>query len=77
MYQKLVFRFELILINFSNFKFYSTNFKTYILIIDFSGTPGTPVKPNHLEIMGNGSSARSTNGNVSLVFPQTGIIFEA
>lgn len=27
-----------------------------------SGT-GTPVKPNHLEIMGNGSAARSTNGN--------------
>lgn len=27
-----------------------------------SGTPGTPVKPNHLEIMGNGSTARSTNG---------------
>lgn len=33
-----------------------------------SGTPGTPVKPNHLEIMGNGSTARSTNGN--FVFPK-------
>lgn len=32
----------------------------------FSGTPGTPVKPNHLEIMGNGSNARSTNGNFPL-----------
>lgn len=31
-----------------------------------SGT-GTPVKPNHLEIMGNGSAARSTNGNFSLL----------
>jgi hypothetical protein len=27
-----------------------------------SGTPGTPVKPTHLEIMGNGNG-RSTNGN--------------
>jgi hypothetical protein len=31
----------------------------------FSGTPGTPIKPNHLEIMGNGSHGRSTNGNLS------------
>lgn len=32
----------------------------------FSGSgSGTPIKPNHLEIMGNGSAQRSTNGKVS------------
>lgn len=39
-----------------------------------SGTPGTPVKPNHLEIMGNGSTARSTNGN--FVFPKNCFAFD-
>ncbi|CRK98108.1 CLUMA_CG011476, isoform A [Clunio marinus] len=37
------------------------------LVVDnddgLSGTPGTPVKPNHLEIMGNGSNARSSNAS--------------
>jgi hypothetical protein len=42
-----------------------------------SGT-GTPVKPNHLEIMGNGSAARSTNGNflqLLIILPFTSRFF--